>query len=297
MDHNLLRAGDIINNEVIKMKKIAAGEITDVVKSLCIEANRFLPRDVRNVLDSAKSAETWPTACGVLDDIIENYHRAEALDMPICQDTGTACVFVELGQEVYVEGSITDAINEGVRRGYIEGYLRKSIVADPLARQNTRDNTPAVITYDVVPGDSLTITVAPKGAGSENMGRLAMLKPSDGVAGIKDFVLETVQKAGPNPCPPIVVGVGIGGNFDRVAQLAKKALLRPLGAEHPDPRYAALERELLQSINALGIGPQGFGGRTTALGVHIEAFPTHIAQLPCAVNINCHVTRHKTAVL
>lgn len=279
------------------MKTITARQITEAVKALCIEANWFLPTDVRTALDDARAIEAWPTACGVLDDIIENYQRAEALDMPICQDTGTACVFVALGQEVYVEGSLTDAINEGVRLGYTEGYLRKSIVSDPLERKNTRDNTPAIINYDVVPGDSLTITVAPKGAGSENMGRLAMLKPSDGVAGIKAFVLETVEKAGPNPCPPIVVGVGIGGNFDRVALLAKKALLRPLDAVNPDPRYAALEEELLQSINALGIGPQGFGGRTTALAVSIEAYPTHIAQLPCAVNINCHVTRHKTAML
>lgn len=279
------------------MRTITAGQITEAVKALCIEANLILPADLRAALDQAKAAETWPTASIVLDDIIENYQRAEALDMPICQDTGTACVFVELGQEVYVKGGLTDAINEGVRLGYTEGYLRKSIVADPLARKNTRDNTPAVINYEVVPGDRLTITVAPKGAGSENMGRLGMLKPSDGVAGIKAFVLETVEKAGPNPCPPIVVGVGIGGNFDRVALLAKKALLRPLDLPNPDPRYAALERELLEGINALGIGPQGFGGRATALGVSIEAFPTHIAQLPCAVNINCHVTRHKTAVL
>ncbi len=280
------------------MRTITTRQVTEAVKALCIEANRILPADVRTALEAAKAAETWPTACGVLDDIVENYHRAQTLDMPICQDTGTACVFVELGQEVYVSGGLlTDAINEGVALGYTEGYLRKSIVSDPLERKNTRDNTPAVITYDVVPGDRLTITVAPKGAGSENMGRLAMLKPSDGVEGVKAFVLETVEKAGPNPCPPIVVGIGIGGNFDRVALLAKKALLRPLDAVNPDPRYAALERELLQSINALGIGPQGFGGRTTALGVSIEAFPTHIAQLPCAVNINCHVTRHKTAVL
>lgn len=279
------------------MKTITARQITEAVKALCIEANRLLPADVRTALEDARAIEDWPTACGVLEDIIENYQRAEALDMPICQDTGTACVFVELGQEVYVEGSLTDAINAGVRLGYTEGYLRKSIVSDPLERQNTRDNTPAIINYDVVPGDRLTITVAPKGAGSENMGRLAMLKPSDGVAGIKAFVLETVEKAGPNPCPPIVVGVGVGGNFDRVALLAKKALLRPLNSANPDPRYAALEEELLQSINALGIGPQGFGGRTTALRVNIEAYPTHIAQLPCAVNINCHVTRHKTAVL
>ncbi|MFV0498384.1 MAG: fumarate hydratase [Candidatus Fimivivens sp.] len=279
------------------MKRITAQQVTDAVKALCIEANRFLPEDLRTALQDARATEIWPTACGVLDDIIENYHRAQALEMPICQDTGTACVFVKLGQDVFIEGDLTEAINQGVRLGYIEGYLRKSIVSDPLERKNTRDNTPAVITYDVVSGDCLTITVAPKGAGSENMGRLAMLKPSDGVAGIKEFVLETVEIAGPNPCPPIVVGVGIGGNFDRVAQLAKCALLRPLHLENPDPHYAALEQELLQSINALGIGPQGFGGRTTALKVNIETFPTHIAQLPCAVNINCHVTRHKTAVL
>lgn len=279
------------------MKTITALEITQIVKELCIKANSFLPNDVKTALHAARETECWPAACGVLDDIIENYRCAEQLDMPICQDTGTACIFVELGQEVYLQGSLTDAINEGVRLGYTEGYLRKSIVSDPLERINTRDNTPAVINYDVVAGDSLKITVAPKGAGSENMGRIAMLKPSDGVEGIKAFVLETVEKAGPNPCPPIVVGVGIGGNFDRVALLAKKALLRPLGSNNPNPAYNTLERDLLQSINALGIGPQGFGGRTTAFGVFIETYPTHIAQLPCAVNINCHVSRHMTAVL
>lgn len=279
------------------MKRITAAQVTNAVRSLCIEANRFLPQDLRTALSSAKSLETWPTARGVLDDIIENYHRAEGLEMPICQDTGIACVFVELGQDVFIEGNLTDSINKGVRLGYTEGYLRKSMVSDPLERINTRDNTPAIINYDVVEGDSLTITVAPKGAGSENMSRLAMLKPSDGVEGIKAFVLEAVEKAGPNPCPPIVVGVGIGGNFDRVSLLAKKALLRPVGSLNPNPRYAALEQELLTSINALGIGPQGFGGLTTALGVNIETYATHIAQLPCAVNINCHVTRHKAAVL
>ena len=217
--------------------------------------------------------------------------------MPVCQDTGMACVFVELGQEVHIDGSLEEAIQEGVRRGYLDGYLRKSVVSDPIERINTLDNTPAVITYDVVMGDRLTITVAPKGAGSENMGRLAMLKPSDGLAGVKRFVLDAVEAAGPNPCPPIVVGVGIGGNFDRVALLAKRALLRPIDRRNPNPVYAALETELLDSINALGIGPQGFGGRATALGVNIEVFATHIAQLPCAVNIGCHVTRHQTAVL
>ena len=279
------------------MRTISAAEISDAVRALCIGSNRILPDDMRRGLAAAQKDELWPTAAGVLDDIIENYRRAERLEMPVCQDTGMACVFVELGQEVHIDGSLEDAIQEGVRRGYLDGYLRKSVVSDPIERINTLDNTPAVITYDVVMGDRLTITVAPKGAGSENMGRLAMLKPSDGLAGVKRFVLDAVEAAGPNPCPPIVVGVGIGGNFDRVALLAKRALLRPIDRRNPNPAYAALEKELLDSINALGIGPQGFGGRTTALGVNIEVFATHIAQLPCAVNIGCHVTRHQTAVL
>lgn len=280
------------------MKTVSVQKITETVKKLCIEANRVLPNDVRAAIEKTRSAEPWPTAQGVLCDIEENYRRAEKLQMPVCQDTGMACVFVKIGQNVVIDdGSLAEAINEGVRQGYVEGYLRKSVVTDPLERKNSGDNTPAMITYDIVEGDELTITVAPKGAGSENMSRLAMLKPSDGVEGIKAFVLETVEKAGPNPCPPIVVGVGIGANFDKVALLAKKALLREVGSPNPDERYAKLEQELLQSINALGIGPQGFGGKTTALAVHIEAAATHIAQLPCAVNINCHVTRHMTAVL
>lgn len=279
------------------MRTISAAEISDAVRALCIGSNRILPDDMRWGLAAARKDELWPTAAGVLDDIIENYRRAERLEMPVCQDTGMACVFVELGQEVHIDGSLEEAIQEGVRRGYLDGYLRKSVVSDPIERINTLDNTPAVITYDVVMGDRLTITVAPKGAGSENMGRLAMLKPSDGLAGVKRFVLDAVEAAGPNPCPPIVVGVGIGGNFDRVALLAKRALLRPIDRRNPNPVYAALETELLDSINALGIGPQGFGGRATALGVNIEVFATHIAQLPCAVNIGCHVTRHQTAVL
>ncbi len=279
------------------MRTISAAEISDAVRALCIGSNRILPDDMRRGLAAARKDELWPTAAGVLDDIIENYRRAERLEMPVCQDTGMACVFVELGQEVHIDGSLEEAIQEGVRRGYLDGYLRKSVVSDPIERINTLDNTPAVITYDVVMGDRLTITVAPKGAGSENMGRLAMLKPSDGLAGVKRFVLDAVEAAGPNPCPPIVVGVGIGGNFDRVALLAKRALLRPIDRRNPNPAYAALETELLDSINALGIGPQGFGGRATALGVNIEVFATHIAQLPCAVNIGCHVTRHQTAVL
>ncbi|MBQ2752142.1 MAG: fumarate hydratase [Oscillospiraceae bacterium] len=280
------------------MKQISVQQITETVRRLCIEANVLLPDDVRRALDKAAQTEKGATARGVLADIIENYQRAERLEMPICQDTGTACVFVELGQQVEIVGGLlSDAINEGVAQGYIDGYLRKSVVADPLDRVNTKDNTPAMITYDIVEGDSLTITVSPKGGGCENMCRIAMLKPADGVEGVKAFVLEAVEKAGPNPCPPIIVGVGIGGNFDKVAALSKKALLRSIDEPNPNEYYAKLEAELLDSINALGIGPQGFGGGTTALGVNIEYAPTHIAQLPCAVNISCHVTRHKTAVL
>ena len=280
------------------MKQISVQQITETVRRLCIEANVLLPDDVRRALDKAAQTEKGATARGVLADIIENYQRAERLEMPICQDTGTACVFVELGQQVEIVGGLlSDAINEGVAQGYIDGYLRKSVVIDPLDRVNTKDNTPAMITYDIVEGDSLTITVSPKGGGCENMCRIAMLKPADGVEGVKAFVLEAVEKAGPNPCPPIIVGVGIGGNFDKVAALSKKALLRSIDEPNPNEYYAKLEAELLDSINALGIGPQGFGGGTTALGVNIEYAPTHIAQLPCAVNISCHVTRHKTAVL
>lgn len=214
--------------------------------------------------------------------------------MPICQDTGMACVFVEIGQEVHIVGGLLeDAINEGVRRGYNEGFLRKSVVKDPIDRINTKDNTPAIIYYDIVKGDKLKITVAPKGFGSENMSRIKMLKPSDGLQGVKDFVIETVKLAGPNPCPPIVIGVGIGGTFDKVAYLAKKALIRPLNKKNSNQFYSDLEKELLDAINKLGIGPQGFGGKTTALGLNIETYPTHIAGLPVAVNINCHATRHK----
>jgi fumarate hydratase subunit alpha len=218
--------------------------------------------------------------------------------MPICQDTGLTCVFLELGQDVHITGGdLNEAVHEGVRRGYKEGYLRKSVVADPLRRKNTGDNTPAVITVDIVPGDKLTVTVAPKGFGSENMSRLVMLPPAAGEKGVKEFVIETARIAGPNPCPPIVIGVGIGGTFDRVALLAKKALMRPIDRHNPDKYYADMEAELLEKVNALGIGPQGFGGKTTALGLNIEAHPTHIAGLPVAVNINCHVTRHVKVTL
>ena len=277
------------------MRTISAAEISDAVRALCIGSNRILPDDMRRGLAAAQKDELWPTAAGVLDDIIENYRRAERLEMPVCQDTGMACVFVELGQEVHIDGSLEEAIQEGVRRGYLDGYLRKSVVSDPIERINTLDNTPAVITYDVVMGDRLTITVAPKGAGSENMSRLAMLKPADGVEGVKKFVLDTVEQAGANPCPPVVLGIGIGGSFDHCAALAKKALLRPLDIPNPDPYYAQLEQELLAAINALGIGPQGFGGATTCLGVCIEQLPTHVACLPVAVNVSCHVTRRASA--
>lgn len=279
------------------MRVIPAEKITEVVRRLSIEANCFLPQDVKNALETSRAAETWPTACDILDRITENYHLADERTQPICQDTGVACVFLTLGQDVHIDGNIADAIHEGVRQGYAEGYLRKSVVGDPLRRVNTGDNTPAMIYYDIVPGDTLEITVAPKGFGSENMSQLKMLKPSDGVDGVKDFVVKVVEEAGPNPCPPIVVGVGIGGTFDKAAYLAKKALMRSVEERNSDPYYADLEKELLERINALGIGPQGFGGKTTALAVNIETYPTHIAGLPVAVNINCHVTRHKKEVL
>ena len=279
------------------MRNIEAGQITDVVRRLCIEANCHLPADVRDCIGGCRACETFPIAQTILDQIIENYGIADQNNVPVCQDTGMTCVFVEIGQEVHVEGNLSEAIHEGVRRGYEEGYLRKSVVRDPLDRVNTKDNTPAMITYDIVPCDRLKITVAPKGFGSENMSQIKMLMPSDGLEGVKAFVLKAVEDAGPNPCPPIVVGVGIGGTFDKVALMAKKALLRPLDSHNEDPFYAALEDELLEKINALGIGPQGFGGRTTALKVNIEKCPTHIAGLPVAVNINCHVTRHMTEVL
>ncbi len=279
------------------MRNIEAARITEVVRRLCIEANCHLPRDVRECIRASRARENFPTAQVILDQIMENYGIADDMNVPVCQDTGMACVFVEIGQDVHVEGILTEAIHEGVRRGYTEGYLRKSVVGDPLERVNTGDNTPAMIYYDIVPGDKVVITVAPKGFGSENMSRIAMLKPSDGLEGVKAFVLKAVEEAGPNPCPPIVVGVGIGGTFDKVALMAKKALMRPLDSRHPEPFYAALEDELLEKINALGIGPQGFGGRTTALKVNIEKCATHIAGLPVAVNINCHVTRHMTEVL
>ncbi len=279
------------------MREICAQKITEVVKKLCIEANCYLPGDVKKRIEGFHDAETWPQAKEILERIIENYQIADEKAQPICQDTGVACVFVKIGQDVHVVGDLAEAIHEGVRQGYTEGYLRKSVVRDPLDRVNTGDNTPAMIYYDIVPGDGLEITVAPKGFGSENMSQIKMLKPSDGLQGVKDFILKVVEDAGPNPCPPIVVGVGVGGTFDKAAFMAKKALMRSADERNPEPFWAELEEEMLEKINALGIGPQGFGGLTTALCVNIEKCPTHIAGLPVAVNINCHVTRHKTEVL
>ena len=280
------------------MKTINVNEIIKTVKELSIEANYYLPNDVKEAIEKAEKNEKWPIANNILNKILENSQIASAEKMPICQDTGMACVFIDIGQDVYITGgSLEEAINEGVRQGYAEGFLRKSVVKDPIHRVNTNDNTPALIYYNMVPGDKVKITVAPKGFGSENMSRIAMLKPSDGLEGVKNFVLETVRMAGPNPCPPIVIGIGIGGSFDKAAYLAKKALIRPVNENNTDEFYSNLEKELLEEVNKIGIGPQGFGGKTTALALNIETYPTHIAGLPVAVNINCHATRHKERVL
>lgn len=279
------------------MRTIPASQLTDAVAHLCIQANTQLPDDIVSALNQSRTTEPWSLAKETLSLLWDNLEVATQQSLPICQDTGMACVFVELGQEVYIDGNFEEAIHEGVRKGYGDGYLRKSIVGDPLRRVNTGDNTPAAITVRLVPGDGFKITVAPKGFGSENMSRLAMLKPADGVEGVKQFVLDTVQQAGSNPCPPIVLGIGIGGSFDKVAYLAKHALLRPIDVPNPDPYYAQLEQELLSAINALGIGPQGFGGQTTCLGLSIEAAPTHVAGLPVAVNVSCHVTRRASCTL
>ena len=279
------------------MRSIDSKVIEDTVARLCIEANLRLPPDVINAIESAEKAEPWDGAKRILSLLGDNVRIASEKTLPVCQDTGMACVFVELGQDVHIEGDFEQAVNNGVRRGYGEGYLRKSVVCDPLCRVNTGDNTPALVTVKLTRGDKMRITVMPKGFGSENMSALKMLKPADGVDGVKNFVLETVEKAGANPCPPIIVGVGIGGSFDKAAYLAKHALLRPVNEPNPDEYYAALERELLDKINALGIGPQGFGGKTTALAVLIEAMPTHVAGLPVAVNISCHATRRASASL
>ena len=279
------------------MRQISAKQITDTVARLCIEANCHLGSDIKERIETMHNHESWPQAKEILERIIENYQIADQENVPVCQDTGMACVFLKIGQEVHIDGDLTDAVNEGVRRGYGEGYLRKSVVRDPLDRVNTGDNTPAMLYTELVPGEQIEITVAPKGFGSENMSQIKMLRPSDGVEGVKAFVCKVVEEAGPNPCPPIVVGVGVGGTFDKAAYLAKKALMRSVDERNVKPFYAQLEKELLDMVNALGIGPQGFGGKTTALAVNVESCPTHIAGLPVAVNINCHVTRHKTEVL
>ena len=265
---------------------------------MCIEANYSLSSDMVKAMRKAEEKEESVLGKQILAQLQDNLEIAASDMIPICQDTGMACVFLEIGQDVhFVGGDLTDAINEGVRRGYDKGYLRKSVVKDPVRRGNTGDNTPAMIYTEIVPGDQVKITVGPKGFGSENMSQIRMFKPSAGLQGIKDFILEVVETAGPNPCPPMVVGVGIGGTFDKCALLAKKALMRPLDTQNPDPFYADLEKEMLEKVNKLGIGPQGFGGKTTAIGLNIETMPTHIAGMPCAVNINCHVTRHKSEVI
>ncbi len=280
---------------MFRLREIRSETIAARIAEMCVRANTALPADVLKALEQARREEDGEIARDVLDVILENAREADPV--PLCQDTGMACVFLEIGQDVHIVGDLSAAVNTGVAKGYTEGYLRKSVVRDPLRRVNTGDNTPALLYTELVPGESLRITVAPKGFGSENMSRIAMLKPADGAEGVMRFIVETVREAGPNPCPPTVVGVGIGGSFDKAAYLAKKALLRPLGERNPDPYYAEMERALLREINALGIGPQGLGGKTTALDVLIETMPTHIAGLPCAVNINCHATRHVTEVL
>jgi len=280
------------------MRTIDSSVITDVVEKLCIEANYYLNDDIRNALEQAKQAEESFQGKEILDILVKNADLAKQNHMPICQDTGAAVIFCEIGQDVHVTGeNITEAINEGVRRGYKKGYLRTSIVKDPIFRENTGDNTPAIIHYDIVKGDKIKIVVAPKGFGSENMSAVKMLKPSDGIEGVKDFIVSTVEKAGPNPCPPIVVGVGIGGTIEKAAILAKKALLRRIDMHSDIPYVNELEKQVLQDINKLGIGPAGIGGRVTALGVNIEVYPTHIAGLPVAVNISCHAARHAERVI
>lgn len=280
------------------MREINQETIIQEVKRLCQEANYVLPQDVYQALRVAYEQEDSVLGQQTLEVLNENAKIAKETSSPICQDTGMACVFVEIGQDVHVVGSLTEAINEGVRQGYESGYLRKSVVAEPVfERINTKDNTPAIINYDIVEGNQLKITVAPKGFGSENMSQVKMLKPSDGLDGIKDFVLKVINDAGPNACPPMVIGVGIGGSFDRVTLLAKKAMLREIGSHHSDARYHALEDELLKKINQSGIGPAGYGGRTTALSLNIETYPTHIAGMPVAVSICCHVARHKEVIL
>ncbi|WP_459910802.1 fumarate hydratase [Desulfotomaculum defluvii] len=289
---------NIFNREVWTIRTIDCDAIIAEVARLCQEANFKLEDDVVNSFKRSCAAEVSQSGKEILNMLVENAGIAASESIPMCQDTGVAVVFVELGQEVHIaKGNLYDAINEGVRKGYAEGYLRKSMVGHPLERVNTGDNTPAVIHTSIVPGDKIKLTVAPKGGGSENMSTLKMLKPAEGVEGVKKFILDTIQTAGPNPCPPLIIGVGIGGTMEKCAQLAKEALLRPVGKPHPLPDIAELEKDLLEKINKLGIGPSGLGGRTTALAVHIEIFACHIASLPVAVNINCHAARHKSVII
>jgi fumarate hydratase subunit alpha len=279
------------------MREIHVDEIRDNVAQICIDAAYNLSEDVLTAFDRAIETETSPAAREIIELLKENARIAKDEHIPICQDTGIAIFFVEIGQDLRIKnGFIVDAINEGVRKGYKEGYLRKSVV-DPITRKNTGDNTPAIVYTELVPGDKLKISFMPKGAGSENMSVIRMLRPTDGVEGIRNFVLECVQKAGANPCPPVVIGVGIGGSFEKAALLAKKALLRPVGSPNPKLEFASLEETLLKTVNKTGIGPEGFGGKVTAMAVHVESFPCHIASLPVAVNINCHAARHKTIIL
>ena len=280
------------------MREVSTDEITKNIKEMCIEANYILSDDVKNKIINSAAVENSEIGKKILSQLEENMEIAESEQIPICQDTGMAVVFIKIGQEVHITGgSLEDAINQGVREGYTEGYLRKSVVKDPLIRENTKDNTPAIIHYEIIQGDKVEITVAPKGFGSENMSRVCMLKPADGIEGVKNAVIETVKLAGPNACPPVVVGVGIGGTFEKCALLAKKALTRDINSESSIEYVAELENELLDEINNLNIGPGGLGGKITALGVNIETYPTHIAGLPVAINMCCHVNRHKKRIL
>ncbi|MDR0316378.1 MAG: fumarate hydratase [Treponema sp.] len=279
------------------MRIIDAKQITQTVAELCVKANTCIGADILSALTQSRARETSPLAQSALDTILENARIAEREKLPVCQDTGMAVVFVTIGSNVHISGDIDAAINEGVRQGYRDGYCRNSVVRDPINRVNTGDNTPAVIYYDFMPGDELRITVAPKGFGSENMSGIRMFNPSDGLPAVEDFVVNTVKTAGANPCPPIIVGVGIGGTMEKAALLSKQALLRDTGGVHPEPFWADVEARLLTSVNSLNIGPSGYGGRTSALAVHILTYPTHIAGLPVAVNIGCHATRHQTEVL
>jgi len=279
------------------MRTIPAGKITEAVKEIAMLANYDLPEDVLATLKKARENEESPVGQEILDQILENAAIAAAERVPICQDTGFAAIFIEIGHEVFIEGDLPAAVDEGVRQGYTEGYLRKSIVSDPLRRTNTGDNTPAALTVEFVPGDQVTVTIAPKGGGSENMSMARLFAPAAGRDGLIDFIVNRVKESGSNPCPPVVVGVGIGGTFDLSARLAKKSLMRDLGERHPDPFYAEMEEEILEKVNNLGIGPMGLGGRTTALDVHIEYYPCHIASLPVAVNMQCHAARHKSVTI